>query len=1180
MMGEFTLHLDDLDDDLGEFEGPGSANSESDKVDSILIKKILYEMKSEFNKATGNANEEKTEPKEKDDEEEETIQDENVPEVQERINKNNEEEEERDEEVKEKGGVEEEKEDKEDETVENEKEHEELEEKVEKEEEEKEEDEEKDEEEEKDDEGKEEEEEKERRVEEEGKAVEDSNEKDEKEEELEEKVLSMDHVEGVSMFQQESKEETDSSQTATVIIEEPPKKRKRTRRTRQSVDLTLISDEPLEKRTRRHVRYSERFEEMAVKRSSRRTSKDFSRESVLQNAIARKEKSFSSLNPPDDKPQRRSTRLHEEPHRPQRKSIKTRSQGDSETYGTDLKRGSRATSEGSDLDDSSVEDFRHHRYSQRSMTGRHKEPNNSNILEDDQYSISEDVDAKPKIRETGNGMVVKHHPLLHSEWLQNRSELCECESLTIMRPSQGSLQLSDMCQAVDSFDDKFYICCNPIAAETVLLRPSKRTPYMQLCQLHIQRLFGHNACPPCGTFCTQGIFNICINHHVFHNDCTVSKEVFTSCPHCSTDKFALHRLRMENHKYPLFLPIQKPINRERMARISLQYGEKLNKPKSREDKILHEDSLLLSNGRVITAEGIPLPEIEQLKHYLKQPIGRSDVRYTYRNLYQAAKAGDVEKILIMIAEGMNPNREPGCLGALHAAAGSGFLAAVHILVQAGTNLDTLDKGQFTPLMAATLNGHNHIVRYLVKAGASLTVQGVDGMTALHFAAKLGNVEACHIMLTLISTPDSLVNIVDDGRWTALVWAAENRHSKVVRYLLENRADPHVRDGEMNIALHWSAYSGSMEITEDLLNYGSNINLSNAHGDTPLHIAARQSADECVTLLLARGARVDMMNKAGLTAKDCVINPDSYCLTIIELNLKINNIRLKFNSFPRILSNDISRGRENYPIQCINAVDDDPMPTNYTYITQNCFTSNITIDRTITSLDPCKCDDMCYTSGCMCGKISRKCWYDNKGKLSSDFNFEDPPMLFECSEACNCNIMICKNRVVQKGIKVKLQMVKTKDKSWAVITLCPIPKGSYVCEYVGEIISDCEADTREDDSYLFDLDNRDGGESYCLDARKYGNITRFINHSCLPNLSPVRVFIGHRDLHFPRIAMFAARDIEPYEELGYDYGEKFWVIKGKSFTCKCKEEMCKYSEDTIHETLERYNERMEMEESLT
>ena len=34
----------------------------------------------------------------------------------------------------------------------------------------------------------------------------------------------------------------------------------------------------------------------------------------------------------------------------------------------------------------------------------------------------------------------------------------------------------------------------------------------------------------------------------------------------------------------------------------------------------------------------------------------------------------------------------------------------------------------------------------------------------------------------------------------------------------------------------------------------------------------------------------------------------------------------------------------------------------------------------------------------------------------------------------------------------------------------IPKGSFVCEYVGEYITDMEAETRED-TYLFDLENK-------------------------------------------------------------------------------------------------------------
>ena len=59
-----------------------------------------------------------------------------------------------------------------------------------------------------------------------------------------------------------------------------------------------------------------------------------------------------------------------------------------------------------------------------------------------------------------------------------------------------------------------------------------------------------------------------------------------------------------------------------------------------------------------------------------------------------------------------------------------------------------------------------------------------------------------------------------------------------------------------------------------------------------------------------------------------------------------------------------------------------------------------------------------------------------------------------------------------------------------------------------------------------------GEVYCIDARYYGNISRFINHLCDPNLIPVRVFMLHQDLRFPRIAFFSSRDILSGQELGW------------------------------------------------
>ena len=65
---------------------------------------------------------------------------------------------------------------------------------------------------------------------------------------------------------------------------------------------------------------------------------------------------------------------------------------------------------------------------------------------------------------------------------------------------------------------------------------------------------------------------------------------------------------------------------------------------------------------------------------------------------------------------------------------------------------------------------------------------------------------------------------------------------------------------------------------------------------------------------------------------------------------------------------------------------------------------------------------------------------------------------------------CHNRVLQHGITVRLQAFRVYGMGWGIRALQNIPKGSFICEYVGEIISDSEAETRED-SYLFDLESR-------------------------------------------------------------------------------------------------------------
>lgn len=72
--------------------------------------------------------------------------------------------------------------------------------------------------------------------------------------------------------------------------------------------------------------------------------------------------------------------------------------------------------------------------------------------------------------------------------------------------------------------------------------------------------------------------------------------------------------------------------------------------------------------------------------------------------------------------------------------------------------------------------------------------------------------------------------------------------------------------------------------------------------------------------------------------------------------------------------------------------------------------------------------------------------------------------------------------------------------WGVKTMEPIEKNQLVTEYVGEAITQEEAEDRGrvydscGQTYLFDLDFNEGECLYTLDAKKYGNISHFINHS--------------------------------------------------------------------------------------
>ncbi|XP_029587311.1 histone-lysine N-methyltransferase EHMT2 isoform X2 [Salmo trutta] len=797
--------------------------------------------------------------------------------------------------------------------------------------------------------------------------------------------------------------------------------------------------------------------------------------------------------------------------------------------------------------------------------------------------------------------------------------LCSCR-MEAPRVDSASRRPNRLCMATESVNGELVGCTN-IIQKGETMRPSSRVSLIVLCESHRSHMVKHHCCPGCGYFCIAGTFLECCPDqriaHRFHRGCVTvlgagrGRGMGTGmlfCPHCGEDaseaqevtipppasaatvvttsasstttpslpppipsdlSLAASTWPLKNGKRPegpisaRMRGVVKRDQDQRPPQAALAAGPVNAAPPGEGGVDSVGPSLCLPNGKPVCPSALPPgPSRAALqKAILTQDTEkRKKLRFHPRQLYPAAKQGEVQRVLLMLMEGIDPAYQADSQNrrcALHVAAQRGLLEVCYMLVQAGAKLDIQDKSMRTPLLEAIVNNHVEVTRYLVQSGACVYHTEEDGYTGLHHAAKLGSLD---IVTLLLETGQVDINAQDSGGWTPIIWAAEHKHIKVIRALLNRGADVTLKDKEMNACLHWASFAGCVTIAEMVLNAGCPLTSVNMHGDTPLHIASREGFLDCVTLFLSRGADIDIMNREGDTPLS-LARSDSPVWVSLQINRKLRRgIANRMLRTEKIISSDVAQGYENVPIPCVNAVDDEGCPSDYKYVSENCETSAMNIDRNITHLQHCSCTEDCSSSNCLCGQLSIRCWYDKDHRLLQEFNKIEPPLIFECNLACSC-YRTCKNRVVQAGIKVRLQLYRTEKMGWGVRALQDIPQGSFICEYVGELISDAEADVREDDSYLFDLDNKDG-EVYCIDARYYGNISRFINHLCDPNIIPVRVFMLHQDLRFPRIAFFSSRDILTGQELGFDYGDRFWDIKSKYFTCQCGSEKCKHSAEAI------------------
>ncbi len=120
---------------------------------------------------------------------------------------------------------------------------------------------------------------------------------------------------------------------------------------------------------------------------------------------------------------------------------------------------------------------------------------------------------------------------------------------------------------------------------------------------------------------------------------------------------------------------------------------------------------------------------------------------------------------------------------------------------------------FQPLGLACFFGHYETAEYLIKAGAAINSPSRNSLNAAPIQS-----------------------------------AAAGGHGKIVMLLLNNRANPNVREQRGNTPLHAASQSGDLQMIRSLLYNGADLSTRNTDGKLPLDLALEAGQADAAALL--------------------------------------------------------------------------------------------------------------------------------------------------------------------------------------------------------------------------------------------------------------------------------------------------------------------------------------------
>jgi ankyrin repeat protein len=163
-----------------------------------------------------------------------------------------------------------------------------------------------------------------------------------------------------------------------------------------------------------------------------------------------------------------------------------------------------------------------------------------------------------------------------------------------------------------------------------------------------------------------------------------------------------------------------------------------------------------------------------------------------------------------------------------------------------------------PVADAVMKRDADAVRTLIKAGADVNAAQGDGMTALHWAARNGDVELTRVLLFAGANVKASTRL---GGYTPLLLAAQQGHSAVIAALITAGSDVKAANALGTTPLMLAAASGDAQSVTMLVENGAEIEAKEkTFGQTPLMFAAAANRPDAIAALIKAGADLKATSK--------------------------------------------------------------------------------------------------------------------------------------------------------------------------------------------------------------------------------------------------------------------------------------------------------------------------------